>query len=72
VRASSPPGRQDLIRLLSYVDDPRGLAFDLSSNERGWLLDAEAAVDFDDAILAELFPAPTLERARQTFVLLTR
>lgn len=65
--------RQDLIRLLSYVDDPRALARDeqLRSSERKWLLKVDAALNFDDPALAAAFPVDTLERAQQAFRLLS-
>jgi hypothetical protein len=64
--------RQDLIRLLSYVEDPRGLAHgeQLKPSERKWLRSIEADLDFEDMILAALFPGVTLERARAAFQLL--
>lgn len=64
--------REDLIRLLGYVEDPRRTADEMAKTEKGWLRDLEATIDFDDASLTELFPAATLEQARQAFVLLTR
>ncbi|HEX9967661.1 MAG TPA: hypothetical protein VGB06_06925 [Solirubrobacterales bacterium] len=66
--------RQDLIRLLSYVDDPRALAREdqLKSSERRWLRNVERALDFDDPALAAAFPSDTLGRARQAFRLLSR
>lgn len=64
--------RQDLIRLLSYVDDPRGLAADFGRGERGWLRDAEGAIDIDDVALSDLFPEQTLTRARQALRLLVQ
>lgn len=64
--------RQDLIRLLGYVEDPRALAGDLAKTERAWLLGVEEEIGFDDAALAALFPASALQRARQAFILLTR
>jgi hypothetical protein len=64
--------RQDLIRLLGYVDEPRRLAVDLSRSERGWLLDATDAIDFDDPSLSELFPGTALLRARQALRLLAQ
>lgn len=64
--------RQDLIRLLAYVEDPRALRADLSRKEPGWLREAEAAVDFEDPALAALLPAGALERARQTLGLLAQ
>lgn len=63
--------RQDLIRLLGYTEDPRGLAGDMSKKEPGWIRDVEEDLDFDDASLSELFSDRTLVRARQAFSLLT-
>lgn len=64
--------REDLIRLLSYVEDPRGLARDerLKASEKRWLRDVEELLDFGDADIAAVFPAQGLERARQAFRLL--
>jgi hypothetical protein len=62
--------REDLIRLLGYVEDPRALAGEMTRSEKGWLREVEDELGFDDASLAELFPAGTLELARQAFVLL--
>ncbi|MBS1881779.1 MAG: hypothetical protein JSS97_02345 [Actinobacteria bacterium] len=64
--------RQDLLRLLGYVEDPRALAGDLAKTERSWLLGVEEEIGFDDAVLADLFPASALQRASQAFILLTR
>jgi hypothetical protein len=65
--------RQDPIRLLSYVDDPRTLATEggLRSTERRWLGKIEALLAFEDLGLAQLFSAEVVERAQQAFVLLT-
>jgi hypothetical protein len=64
--------REDLIRLLSYVEDPRRLAGDeqLKSSEKRWLREVEELLAFGDAGLAALFPAAVLERAQQAFRLL--
>jgi hypothetical protein len=64
--------QQDLIRLLSYVEDPRALAREeqLKASERKWLRNVDALLDFDDPRLAEVFPLATLERANQAFRLL--
>jgi len=62
--------RQDLIRLLGYVDDPRALAAEATRSEKGWLSEVETTVDFDDAALIELFPEERLVRARQALRLL--
>jgi len=63
--------RQDLIRLLSCVEDPRGLARDeqMKSSEKV-AADIEATLDFGDPIFATLFPIAVLEQARQAFRLL--
>jgi hypothetical protein len=65
--------RQDLIRLLSYVEDPRALARDeqLKPTEKKWLRKIERPLNFDDAALAGLVPPVVLERAQQAFRLLS-
>lgn len=65
--------RQDLIRLLSYVEDPRGLAQEeqLKSSERKWLRNVDGALNFDDPGLEAVFRVGTLERAQQAFQLLS-
>jgi len=70
--------RQDLIRLLSYVDDPRALAREeqLKRSEKRWLRKIEGALAFDPSPAAnpfpakELFPSIALKRAEQSFRLL--
>ncbi|HET9676163.1 MAG TPA: hypothetical protein VFP21_01500 [Solirubrobacterales bacterium] len=64
--------RQDLIRLLSFVEDPRTLAREehLKATEKRWLRTVEHLLNFDDAALAALFPPVVLERAEQAFRLL--
>jgi len=64
--------RQDLIRLLSYVEDPRALARveELRPTEKKWLRNVERALAFEDATLTAIFPPPVLERAQQAFRLL--
>jgi hypothetical protein len=66
--------RQDLIRLLGYVEDPRSLgeADGLTAKEQGWLRAIEDSLAFDDPALLELFPDATLLRVRQAFALLAR
>lgn len=65
--------RQDLIRLLSYVADPRDLARSeqLKPSERKWLRSIEGDLNFEDPAFAALFPVTTLERAKATFELLS-
>jgi hypothetical protein len=65
--------RQDLIRLLSYVEDPRRLARveQLKPTEKKWLRKVERALDFEDAELNALVPPVALQRAERTFHLLS-
>jgi hypothetical protein len=65
--------REDLIRLLGFVADPRALARDggLKRTERKWLRKAEGMMRFDDAELGSIFPLETLNRARQALALMT-
>lgn len=64
--------RQDLILLLSFIHDPRALAGKerLRTSEKSWLQDIEPLMAFEDAALAEVFPARNVERARQAYRLL--
>ena len=64
--------REDLIRLLGYVGDPRRMADEMTKSEKSWLRGISGEIDFGDPALPEPFPAQTLEQARQAFVLLTR
>jgi hypothetical protein len=59
--------REDLLRLLSLVDDPRTTAADLRKSERKWLRDIEGRLAFDEpAALDRRF----VRRASQTYRLL--
>lgn len=64
--------RQDLIVLLSLVEDPRALAEaeELKKTERRWLSDVESKLQFDDPSLTELFDGQRLQRASQAYRLL--
>lgn len=64
--------RQDLIRLLTYVEDPRALGVEMTRTEAKRLLRAETAVDFEDVGLTESFPPAMLQRVRQTLRLLVQ
>lgn len=59
--------REDLLLLLSLVDDPRAMARELKKSERRWLRDAEAPLSFDRP--ANVGPA-RLRLARLAFGLL--
>jgi hypothetical protein len=71
--------RQDLIRLLSYVEDPRALARegDLKPAEKRWLRKVEGVLNFgptpaaDISAATDLFPDIVNERAQQAFRLLS-
>jgi hypothetical protein len=60
--------REDLLRLLAMVEDPRALAIELRPSERRWLWDAETRLAFD--AFSALDDA-TLRRARQSYRMLS-
>jgi hypothetical protein len=62
--------RQDLIRLLSFVEDPRAMAKGLKKSEKKWLRDVKPLLAFDDRELGELFPAGEASLAEQAYQLL--
>lgn len=64
--------RQDLLRLLTYVSDPRVMARDgrLKASERKWLRKVEASLVWDAPALAALFSRQELSLAKATFDLL--
>lgn len=59
--------REDLLRLMSLVSDPRAIAPDLRPTERKWLRSAEPRLAFAEP--TSLAPA-TVQLARQTYRLL--
>lgn len=64
--------RQDLIRLLSYVEDPRGLAAQggLKDSEKKWLRRIEKKLNASDPTVAQLAAPDVMERAHQALALL--
>jgi hypothetical protein len=64
--------RQDLVLLLSFVDDPRALAAGagMRKSEKKWLRDIEERVGFSEPPIPDLFLPETLTRARQALRLL--
>jgi hypothetical protein len=62
--------REDLIRLLTCVQEPRSLKAELKAGERRWLQSAEARLDLGDPGLANLFGSEQLRLARATYRLL--
>lgn len=66
--------RQDLIRLLSLVEDPRALAVSerIKKTEKRWLRDVQGPLDFEDAALTDLFPPAAIANAEQAYRLLIR
>jgi hypothetical protein len=59
--------REDLLRLLSLVNDPRAIAPELRPTERKWMRRAETRLAFSEP--ANLDPG-TVRRARQAYRLL--
>ena len=62
--------REDLIRLLTCVQEPRSLNAELKAGERRWLQSAEARLDPGDPGLANLFGSEQLRLARAAYRLL--
>jgi hypothetical protein len=62
--------REDLIRLLTFVHDPRAMAKEMTGNERKWLRRIEPKLALDDATPNAL-SASEVELARQAFALLS-
>ena len=68
MRHSAPDAqREDLLRLLSYLDDPRATAADVRRSERKWLRDAEKRLAFDQPAAVD---GQTVRRASQAYRLL--
>lgn len=65
--------RQDLVLLLSVVDDPRALAREekLKKSEKRWLRKTEHDLDLEDPELRERLSGEAVIRAQQAFLLLT-
>lgn len=61
--------REDLLRLLALVEDPRAMADEVKRTERAWLRKAEPHLRLEDP--ASLAPEE-MQRARQTIRLLSR
>jgi len=66
--------RQDVIRLLSLIDDPRALAAreGLRNTEKRWLRASQAPLDFNNADMTALFQPAEIARAVQAYRLLIR
>ena len=62
--------RQDLIRLLGFVEDPRTVAEEFRGNEKKWLREIGALLAFDDDALSDLFSVTELSAAEQAYRLL--
>lgn len=67
--ADTQSQRDDLLRLLALVEDPREMAADLRSSERKWLRRAEDRLDFDGVTTLD---EATVRNARLTYRLLVR
>ena len=62
--------RQDLIRLLGFVEDPRALAAGIKGNEKKWLREVGGLLAFNDGALSDLFSPAELSAAEQAYRLL--
>jgi hypothetical protein len=61
--------REDLLRLLGLVDDPRATSSELKDSERTWLRRAEARLDLDGLTVLD---EATVRNARLTYRMLVR
>jgi hypothetical protein len=61
--------REDLLRLLALVEDPRAMARDLAKSERKWLRQAEDRLNFDGLTLLD---NRAVRDARLSYLLLLR
>jgi hypothetical protein len=64
--------REDLVRLLTYVENARALTVGMSRKEPRWLRDAQAVIDFEDPVLSAQFREGSLDRARQALRILAQ
>lgn len=73
-RGKHASDRQDLIRLLSLVEDPRALAAGdrIEKTEKRWLRDVQSPLDLEDPALTSLFSPVAIASAEQAYRLLTR
>lgn len=62
--------RQDLIRLLGFIEDPRALARELKGSERKWLRNVEKLLAWRDGGLADIFIGEDLAAAEGAYRLL--
>ena len=62
--------REDLIRLLLCVGDPRGMSKGMKKSERKWLRDAGKNLDLEGGDLRAAFSSTELATARATYNLL--
>lgn len=69
VHADPESQREDLLRLLSLIEDPRATAAKLKSSERRWLRNAEAGLNLASPSLLD---ADAQRRAELAYRLLTR
>jgi hypothetical protein len=67
--ADAESQREDLLRLLALVEDPRTTAADLGTTERKWLRQAENRLNFDGVTLLD---DATVRNARFTYRILLR
>ena len=69
VHADPDSQREDVLRLLALIEDPRAMAAELRKSERRWLRDAGKRLDFASPSLLD---RETQTRAELAFRLLLR
>jgi hypothetical protein len=69
VHADPESQREELLRLLALIEDPREMGADVRKSERRWLRDAQQRLDFSSP---SLLHRDTQTRAELAFRLLIR
>ncbi|WP_249021572.1 hypothetical protein [Conexibacter sp. S30A1] len=62
--------RQDLVALLSYVDDPLEMRDQMRKTETTWLRRIEKPLNLGDPLLGRIYAADDIRRAQATYRLL--
>lgn len=62
--------RQDLVALLSYVDDPLEMRDQMRKTEATWLRRIEKQLNLGDPLLGRIYAAEDIRRAQATYTLL--
>jgi hypothetical protein len=62
--------RQDLVALLSYVDDPLEMRDQMRKTETTWLRRIEKPLNLGDPLLGRIYASDDIRRAQATYTLL--